>query len=193
MSSRTLKPSSGSRTRYLILGLLGEGQMSGYDIARLTKLRFRFFWSESYGQIYPELRRLAAEGLVVEAEEGGPRGRRSWSLTASGRSALGSWLGEAGASDGARLETLLKVSFAFAGGPGTLAKVLREFREKLESDIADLEAMESQLKAAPDHHGNHRFPLMSLEFGLSTYRCWKDWAERCAEKDGEDHQAARRP
>ena len=41
------------KTRYVILGLLLEGSLSGYDIKKIIDTRFSFFWSESYGQLYP--------------------------------------------------------------------------------------------------------------------------------------------
>ena len=152
--------------------------MSGYEIVRLTRLRFRFFWSESYGQVYPTLRRLEAEGLVAGTAEGGSRGKMSWSLTDAGRAVLASWLTDGKVADHMRLETLLKAFYAFAGAPGTLSAVLGEFAERLERDIGELEIMENQLRNAPDPHKNHLYALMTLEFGLSTYRVWKDWAKR---------------
>jgi PadR family transcriptional regulator, regulatory protein AphA len=173
----------GSKTRFLILGLLSEGPLSGYDLARLTKLRFRFFWSESYGQIYPELRRLAEEGLVDEGKAAGSRGKTTWTLTGEGRRALEAWLEEEKeASDITRLETPLKAYFAFAAEPGTLGKILGGFRRRLASDIAEMEAMEEDLRRVPDPRGNRDYALMTLELGLATYRTWKSWAERWSEK-----------
>ena len=60
--------------------------MTGYEIKQVTDQSTRFFWGASYGQIYPELRRLEAAGLVGSREE--PRGRvprRIFSLTKAGR------------------------------------------------------------------------------------------------------------
>ena len=34
-------------------------RMSGYEIKALVDKSTRFFWAASYGQIYPELQRLA--------------------------------------------------------------------------------------------------------------------------------------
>ena len=48
------------------------------------------FWSESYGQIYPGLKRLAADGLVekkTERQKGRPD-RHLYSLTEEGREEL---------------------------------------------------------------------------------------------------------
>ena len=38
--------------------------MSGYDLGQNIRGSVGFFWNESYGQIYPNLKKLAAEGLV---------------------------------------------------------------------------------------------------------------------------------
>ena len=62
-----------SPTARVILGVLGLGPRTGYDIKKLTDVSTRFFWSASYGQIYPELKRLEAAGLVEATPE--PTGR----------------------------------------------------------------------------------------------------------------------
>ena len=75
-----------SSTGYVILGMLGKGPMSGYEIKALVDRSTRFFWAASYGQIYPELRRLAAAGLIEgEARPTGGRKRTVYHLTGTGR------------------------------------------------------------------------------------------------------------
>ena len=51
-------------TGYVILGMLRNEPRSGYEIKRAVDDSTRFFWAASYGQIYPELRKLATAGLV---------------------------------------------------------------------------------------------------------------------------------
>lgn len=72
-----------------VLGLLLEAPMHGYELRkRLTGLlgAFRAF---SYGSLYPTLRRMQADGLIVE--DAGPQGtlkrraRRVYKLTPAGR------------------------------------------------------------------------------------------------------------
>ncbi|GAB08282.1 putative PadR family transcriptional regulator [Gordonia araii NBRC 100433] len=72
-----------------ILGLLLESPMHGYELRkRLTGLlgAFRAF---SYGSLYPTLRRMQADGLIVEdtSPDGTKvrRGRRVYVLTEAGR------------------------------------------------------------------------------------------------------------
>ena len=51
-----------SPTGRVILGMIRMGRRTGYDIKQLVDVSARFFWSASYGQIYPELKRLEEGG-----------------------------------------------------------------------------------------------------------------------------------
>ncbi|MGH9601902.1 MAG: PadR family transcriptional regulator, partial [Terriglobales bacterium] len=50
--------STTNTTRFALLGLLSLGPQSGYDLKKRMEQSIAHFWSESYGQIYPTLRRL---------------------------------------------------------------------------------------------------------------------------------------
>src|SRR4051795_13320363 len=100
----------------VILGLLAHTPISGYDMKRVVDRSTRFFWAASYGQIYPELRRLEREGLV-EGEDAptGGRNRRVYRLTKAGRNELRSWLtSEGDLTFELRDESLLRLFFADA-------------------------------------------------------------------------------
>src|SRR5437588_11608211 len=80
-------------TGRVILGMLAIGKRSGYDIKQFVDKSTRHFWAASYGQIYPELRRLEDAGLVRgQSEPTGGRARMLYELTETGRSALHAWL-----------------------------------------------------------------------------------------------------
>ena len=76
------------------MGLLSLGPMSGYQLRQLIDESIGNFWTESYGQIYPTLRRLAAEGMVtVKTErEKGRAERKVYTLTKAGHNRLRDWL-----------------------------------------------------------------------------------------------------
>jgi PadR family transcriptional regulator, regulatory protein AphA len=97
----------------VILGFLSLGPRSGYDIKSAVDRSTRFFWAASYGQLYPELRRLEQEGLI-EGEDSptGGRGRRVYQLTEAGRVALKEWLFSAELTIELRDESLLRLFFA---------------------------------------------------------------------------------
>jgi DNA-binding PadR family transcriptional regulator len=97
----------------VILGLLAMRPLAGYDIKAIVDRSTRFFWAASYGQIYPELRRLEAEGLVQgEDAPNGGRQRRVYSLTPAGREALVEWLLGPTVTIELRDESLLRLFFA---------------------------------------------------------------------------------
>src|SRR5512133_4027220 len=99
----------------VILGFLSLGPRSGYDIKTVVDRSTRFFWAASYGQIYPELRRLEEEGLVEgEDRPNGGRSRRVYRLTPAGREALHGWLLGSTVTIELRDESLLRLFFADA-------------------------------------------------------------------------------
>jgi len=48
-------------TAYVVLGMIRLGKTNGYEIKQLVDQSTRLFWAASYGQIYPELKRLEKE------------------------------------------------------------------------------------------------------------------------------------
>src|SRR5215210_8255345 len=99
----------------VVLGLLADRPRSGDDIKAIVDRSTRFFWAASYGQIYPELRRLEAEGLI-EGEDSptGGRRRRVYKVTPDGRKALTDWLFGQTVTIELRDESLLRLFFADA-------------------------------------------------------------------------------
>src|SRR5215469_4692552 len=110
---RVTTKSDGGTTQKALLGLLSLGSMSGYDIRALVSWSIGHFWSESYGQIYPALKRLAALGLVekkTERTKGRPD-RHVYSLTRQGQVQLKEWLRLPPVEEVQRNELLLKLFF----------------------------------------------------------------------------------
>lgn len=82
-------------TRHVLLGLLDIKPMSGYDVQRNLGISLESLWAASYGQIYPTLHALAAEGLVrAEDVPSGKRERIVYHLLPEGRRVFRAWLEE---------------------------------------------------------------------------------------------------
>jgi DNA-binding PadR family transcriptional regulator len=96
---------------YAVLGLLAEGPRTGYDIARLMDRPIGYVWSARHSQIYPELARLEAAGLIRHrvVDGPGPRDTKRYRITAAGRRALDGWLDSPLRPETARSELLLRV------------------------------------------------------------------------------------
>ena len=84
-----MPPSPLTPTGRVILGMIALGRQTGYDIKQFVDKSTRHFWAASYGQIYPELRRLEEQGLITgQSEPTGGRARTVYELTDAGRAAL---------------------------------------------------------------------------------------------------------
>jgi DNA-binding PadR family transcriptional regulator len=159
-------------TGRVILGMIARGQRTGYDIKRLVDRSTRHFWAASYGQIYPELRRLEEQGLIRgRPEPSGARARTTYELTPQGREALSEWL----AADRElvyelRDEGMLKLFFSDAA-PGTRLNTIRAMRKQHERKQKQLAALEAKI---PEMGTGAR---LTLELGLE-YTTWMiDWCD----------------
>jgi len=80
--------------RNALLALLTSAPMTGYDISRRFQSSVGHVWHAPDSQIYPELRKMEAEGLVeAEAVDDGGRGeKRVYHPTEAGLEALRTWM-----------------------------------------------------------------------------------------------------
>jgi DNA-binding PadR family transcriptional regulator len=162
-----------SSTAYVILGLLRTGPKSGYEIKSIVDRSTRFFWAASFGQIYPELRRLAEAGLIAgKPTPQGGRKRTVYRLTADGRRELRRWLDEPPEVFETRDEGLLKLFFSGAK-PEAARKAIGAKRSYHEEKLRQLHAIEPLAVAAPD-----RFPHMVLRYGVALSEFTIDWCDR---------------
>lgn len=165
-----------SPTGYVILGLLGLRPMSGYEIKAFVDKTVRFFWAASYGQIYPELRRLAGAGLISgESKPSGGRRRTVYSLTAAGRKELRAWLTVEPDVVEMRDEGLLKLFFADAADPSAAIDILEAKRRHHLDMVESLREIEPHAAAAPE-----RFPHIVATYGIECNQWMADWCERVA-------------
>jgi DNA-binding PadR family transcriptional regulator len=103
---------TGNAVTWAVLGLIALHPRSGYDIKRVVDRTIRHFWAASYGQIYPELKRLEESGWIAgEHVPNGGRARRVYRITDEGRQALQAWLVGRETRVELRDESLLRLFF----------------------------------------------------------------------------------
>ena len=157
----------GGTTPNALLGLLSLGPMSGYDIRQLISQSIGHFWSESYGQIYPGLKRLAAAGLVVkktERKKGSPD-RHVYSLTAEGREQLDRWLKLPVVKAVPRNELLLKLFFGGQVSPSVSRAHVQTYLESHEKELQVYGAIAKKLRKEEADDPQLPFWLMTLNMG----------------------------
>lgn len=163
-----------SATAYVILGMVREEPRSGYEIKALVDNSTRFFWAASYGQIYPELKRLSEAGLVVgiDSPTGGRR-RTVYEITADGEEELKAWLRQPPETYEMREEGLLKLFFAGALPAEEAVEILRSMRAHRLAVAAELRALEPVATEKSDP-----YPLMVLNGGIEFTEWFASWCER---------------
>jgi PadR family transcriptional regulator, regulatory protein AphA len=175
-----------SATGKVILGMLAGRPRSGYEIKQLVDSSARFFWAASYGQIYPELKKLEKGGLISGDDSStGARQRTTFRLTAKGRRAAREWMATPPEVLEMRDEGLLKLFFAGSIDPKRAAEIARE-RAAISREKADqLRAIAQQIDEAGTPEGAEARPdagsLAVLRYGIAASEWTAEWFERTAE------------
>jgi len=175
MSTRRDDPPQDLRgSGHLILGMISIGVRTGYEIRRRVERSTRFFWAASNGQIYPELRRLEAAGLIRgEDDPSGERQRRVFELTDAGKSALHDWLTESTTlTFEQRNEGLLKFFFADVLSSEEAVELVRAMRHHHELILAGIHA------ATPPYRADRRFGYLTKEYGLGLHGWIVEWCKQ---------------
>jgi DNA-binding PadR family transcriptional regulator len=167
-----LSPVELSATGRVVLGLIAFGVRTGYDIKAFVDKTTRYFWAASYGQIYPELKRLEEHGLVRgRPEPSGERVRTVYELTDAGAAALQHWL----ASDEEPLyelrdEGMLKLFFSDSL-PERRIEIVRAIRTRQERKLAQLRSIEPFASKGPT--GSY----LTLQMGIGSTEWIIEWCE----------------
>ena len=180
------------RTELAILGFLTWRPMSGYDIKKAIDASIGHFWSESYGQIYPILKRLAAARLVEahETRSGGARPSQAYRLTEQGRVALGRWLDQPPEPAPPRNELLLKLFFGRANPPDVNIRHVERCRADAVTRLETYAAIERDLKRTHRDRPDLPYWLMTLGYGKHSQRAIVAWCDDTVAELGGQRDAA---
>jgi DNA-binding PadR family transcriptional regulator len=175
-----------SATGKVILGMLAARPRSGYEIKQLVDNSARFFWAASYGQIYPELKRLEKDGLITGDDSStGARRRTTYRLTAAGKRAARDWMARPPEVLETRDEGLLKLFFAGSIEPKRAAEIARERAAASRAKAEQLRFIEQQIDEAGHPDGPETQPdegsLTVLRYGIEMSEWTADFFERAAE------------
>ena len=164
-------------TARVILGMIALGRQTGYDIKQFVDQSTRHFWAASYGQIYPELRRLEEQGLISgQPQPRGGRARTVYTLTPAGEAAFTDWLDDTDEQlpFEVRAEGMLKLFFSDAGTPEQRLRNLRAMRDTHQRTLDQLEALHDKPADMPTG------PKLTLELGIGLHSLVVEW---CAQAE----------
>ena len=176
-----------SATGKVILGMLAARPRSGYEIKQLVDSSARYFWAASYGQIYPELKKLEKAGLIAGDDSStGARQRTIFRLTTKGKKAARDWISRPPEVQETRDEGLLKLFFAGSIDPKRAAEIARERAAISRAKLAQLRAIADAVdQAGHAADGPAAEPdagsLTVLRYGIEMSEWTADWFERAAD------------
>jgi PadR family transcriptional regulator AphA len=163
---------------YVVLGMVGLGARSGYEIKQTVELSIRFFWTISPAQVYPSLAKLERAGLLLGRDQPqGNRPRRVYERTPAGARALRDWLKR---SEPMPFElrdiAMVKLFFADALDSADASQLLAQIISRSEQRVATLEAIRPGAKEAARAGDVH--PLLTLELGIAFHEAMLEVCRR---------------
>jgi DNA-binding PadR family transcriptional regulator len=164
-------------TEVAVLGLLADGERSGFDLLRSAEQSVGFFWTPAKTQLYAVLRKLVENGFATSrlVRESDRPDKTLYRLTDLGLERLRAGLEE--------------VQSTLNKNPLELRIFFGEHRP-LEAVVADLEAVGDRARKhlaeleeieATFDHDEHLFPYLTLLRGKETARADVTWAESALE------------
>ncbi|MBG0826849.1 PadR family transcriptional regulator [Planomonospora sp. ID67723] len=171
--------------RNAVMAALLEGEASGYDLAKGFDASVANFWMATPQQLYRELEKMEADGLVearVVQQERRPN-KRLFSLTEAGRRALSEFTSEPSRPGAIRDELLVKVQAVDAGDVTAVRAAIGERMEWARAKVARYERLRARLLGGRTEeeylaHAERVGPYLTLMRGLSFEQENIRWAER---------------
>ena len=133
--------------RNAVMAALLEGESSGYDLAKGFDATVANFWMATPQQLYRELERMEAEGLVaarIVQQERRPN-KRMFSLTEAGRRALRDFTAQPPRPRAIRDELLVQVQSIDDGDTDAVRASIFERRQAAQVKLARYERLRDRL------------------------------------------------
>lgn len=164
-----------SQTDVAVLGALSIEPMSGYRIRERIATVFGHFWDESFGQIYPTLDRLEAEGLVQHGP-GSRANASTYEITDTGRAHLCARLAAPVVPAPSRNALMLRVFLGANLEPAALAGLIDAAESESRERLATFAALRAEIADEPLAAEHGRFWLATISAGEHAARAIIDWA-----------------
>jgi DNA-binding PadR family transcriptional regulator len=159
--------------RHLVLGLIAENPMSGYDIRQFLGKLSWLIGSPSCGSLYPALRRLLQDGLAtveVKLRQAKPP-KKVYHITEDGRIALQEWIEqptEPGSLKAFAMRLILADNLSRSG----LIAHLKQRRTDVAGNEARLAGV-AQMRRETAASGQR----LALDYALAVARAERDWLD----------------
>lgn len=165
-------------SRYALLGLLTTGCKTGYEMKQMIDRSLNHFWKQSYGQIYPQLKKLIEDELVsvtTTPQEGKPD-RKEYTITHEGMRVLQSWVDEPVKTfPSEKNEYLLKLFFSRHSDHSHTLLHLEQYEKDLKEQLSTYINIEKSIKDECKDHQDPLYWLLTLDFGKRKAQAAIEW------------------
>ena len=168
------------QTELAVLCVLGVQPMTGYAVRAAIRDQLGFFWSESFGQIYPTLSALATLGQV-EKREGARPGSSVYALTDQGRARMLELLEQPDTPTPRRDGLMLRLFFGRSLGPDACRALVEATLTTARARLAEYEGVRAAIAADPEYTEHKAYWLMTLSAGEHSSRAAIAWATETLE------------
>ena len=145
--------------------------MSGYELAREFEQTLAHAWSAQHSQIYPELNRMAGDGLIWISARG-LRRRKTYSITEDGLDAVREWLAGSRPESSPRNEQTVRTFLLWLLDGETASALLQAEVAYHRERLADYERR-TGINTSSDAEFADR---LALEWGIRYERAYAEWA-----------------
>ncbi|AYV57915.1 PadR family transcriptional regulator [Leptospira kmetyi] len=173
-----------NKTRYALLGILGQGPKNAYEIKKTIEQSIGFFWQESFGQIYPILKQLEKEGCLKSSKEKKGSGPEStiYKIAPKGKKELKEWLEKPVEKSPYRNELLLKLFFGNNVDKEVLIGHLQDTKDEARRLTEIYENIRKLVEDSDNPKTSKMLSLVTLDFGIATAKSFLQWAEESKTK-----------
>jgi DNA-binding PadR family transcriptional regulator len=192
------KTASEDPLEYVILGILSHEPMAGYDIKKYIDNQIAYFWpEESYGRIYPILKRLAKEKSVTitEVKQSKRPTKKIYTTTAKGNDKLVAWLKEplplqeTNHSFTILQEFLVKIYFGGKVSKEQTMELIKQLEEWLAKVIPTFKLFEQSLEDSLTNNKGSNHPiedhiyfLLTVLLGKKIFQGTKEWIKEAKKR-----------
>lgn len=168
----------------ILLGMLRR-PASGYDLKQVFEQGAKFYWSAELSQIYPTLKRMEKNGLLVSRTEPSPKGpaRRVYERTKVGDQQLHDWLRSGPAIGAERFAYIGQLIFmAELNDLDETLTFVQQLREELAAIQHVLSAASEEAAAVPDRDDLEALhDRISLRMGVHSLTAKVAWCDETIE------------
>lgn len=169
---------NGSKTQYAILGALSIQPMSGYEIKKMMAGSTNYFWTESNGQLYPTLAKLARNKFVtVEKHMVGEKIKKIYTITKTGLAKLKDWLTQDYQYYPVRKELLLKIFYGQNVTPNVSIQHIQKHLQKCQNLLKIYKDIEKKLTLLVKQGKRPVYFLLTVKAGVGTVKTEIAWCE----------------